>query len=69
LPSGKEYQPLCKLVEFVLREQMAFDLELELKKEEVPSMCLTRDSQLSLGWSSFLDAKNSDCKVKIQVRQ
>ncbi|HIF9317226.1 TPA: type VI secretion system baseplate subunit TssG [Photobacterium damselae] len=69
LPSGKEYQPLCKLVEFVLREQMAFDLELELRKEEVPSMCLTRDSQLSLGWSSFLDAKNSDCKVKIQVRQ
>ncbi len=26
LPSGKEHQPLCKLVEFILREQMAYDV-------------------------------------------
>lgn len=32
LPSGQEYQPLITLVEFVLREQMAFDLELSPQK-------------------------------------
>ncbi len=69
LPSGKEYQPLCKLVEFILREQMAFDLALELKEEEVPSLTISRESTLSLGWSSFLGNVDKDRKVCIQVRQ
>ncbi len=69
LPSGKEYKPFCKLVEFILREQMAFDLELELKENEVPLLKLGKDSTLSLGWSSFLGQVDKDRKVCIQVRQ
>ncbi|PSV31885.1 type VI secretion system baseplate subunit TssG [Photobacterium sp. GB-27] len=69
LPSGKEYLPFCKLVEFILREQMAFDLELELKEDEVPSLQLIQGSTLSLGWSSFLGETNNNRKVCIQVRQ
>ncbi|MBC3618532.1 type VI secretion system baseplate subunit TssG [Vibrio metschnikovii] len=69
LPSGKEYQPLCKLVEFILREQMAYDLELTMDESEVPVMSLSRDSGVALGWSSFLGSDASDKNVLIQVRQ
>ncbi|CAH8190238.1 conserved hypothetical protein [Vibrio aestuarianus] len=69
LPSGKEYQPLCKLVEFILREQMAYDLELTMHESEVPTMSLSRDSGVALGWSSFLGQNLADKNVLIQVRQ
>ena len=69
LPSGKEYQSFCKLVEFILREQMAFDLELELKEDEVPLLNLGKNSTISLGWSSFLGQVDKDRNVCIQVRQ
>ncbi|WP_318466712.1 type VI secretion system baseplate subunit TssG [Photobacterium leiognathi] len=68
LPSGKEYEPFCKLVEFILRDQMAFDLELELNAEEVPLFKLRKESTLSLGWSSFLGEVDKDRNVCIQVR-
>lgn len=69
LPSGKEYQPLCKLVEFILREQMAYDLELTMRETEVPEMSLNRGNNVALGWTSFLGGDMSDKHVLIQVRQ
>nr|WP_237360758.1 type VI secretion system baseplate subunit TssG [Vibrio marisflavi] len=66
LPSGKEYEPFCKLVEFVLREQLAFDLELELK-EEASTQRSIGDSHVSLGWSTFLGEPKGKRKVQIQV--
>lgn len=68
LPLGREYLPLCKLVEFILREQMAYDLELVLKENEAPSMTLG-NGDVSLGWSSFLGESEHMKKVVIQVRQ
>ena len=67
LPVGKEYQPLCKLVEFILREQMAFDLELSMTDEETPALQLGQ--QVALGWTSFLGEDLQDKRVLIQVRQ
>ncbi|OOE32988.1 hypothetical protein BZG04_14400 [Salinivibrio kushneri] len=67
LPVGKEYQPLCKLVEFILREQMAFDIELSMTDEETPALQLGK--QVALGWTSFLGEDLQDKRVLIQVRQ
>ncbi|WP_392384711.1 type VI secretion system baseplate subunit TssG [Marinomonas primoryensis] len=74
LPLGREFLSLCKLVEFILREQMAYDLELTLKENEAPTMSLG-NGNVSLGWSSFLgESKHKlkqqrEKKVVIQVRQ
>jgi type VI secretion system protein ImpH len=70
LPLGSEFLPLCRLVEFILREQMAYDLELILDEKETSKMAMTLGSEgASLGWSSFLGESNDDRKVLIQVRQ
>ncbi|WP_367989975.1 type VI secretion system baseplate subunit TssG [Vibrio sp. NTOU-M3] len=69
LPSGKEFQPLCKLVEFILREQMAYDLELSMGENEVMEMRLDDAVKPALGWTSFLGQKLTDRRVLIQVRQ
>ncbi|MDD1780505.1 type VI secretion system baseplate subunit TssG [Enterovibrio sp. ZSDZ35] len=69
LPSGTEFLSLITLVEFILREQMAFDLELELVEGDVPAFQLGRDSSQSLGWSSFLGGATGPRNVTIQARQ
>ncbi|EPZ8239119.1 type VI secretion system baseplate subunit TssG [Vibrio fluvialis] len=69
LPSGKEHQPLCKLVEFILREQMAYDVELTMDEDEAPKLSLAADSGVALGWTSFLGDNAQDQHVLIQVRQ
>lgn len=69
LPSGKEYQPLCKLVEFILREQMAYDLELAMDEREAPLFCLDTRQNIALGWTSFLGQDAANKHVLIQVRQ
>ncbi|MGF1873278.1 type VI secretion system baseplate subunit TssG [Photobacterium indicum] len=69
LPSGKEYLPFCKLIEFILREQMAFDLEMELKQDEAPPMQLGGQKGFSLGWSSFMGDSDEKRRIRIQIRQ
>lgn len=76
LPSGKEYQPLMTLVEFILREQMAFDLELVIKEGETSPMQLSATNSASLGWYSFIGngsetrANGSQTRrIRIQIRQ
>jgi type VI secretion system protein ImpH len=68
LPSGKEYQPFCRLIEFILREQMAFDLDLELKHVEASALSLGGKNGFSLGWTSFMGSNNQNRKVRIQIR-
>ena len=68
LPKGKEFLPLCKLMEFIMRDQMSYDLELELKDNEAPSLVLGNDN-VSLGWSSFLGENQEKKRVVIQVRE
>lgn len=69
LPSGQEFEPLCKLVEFILREQMAYDLELTMDDNEAPDFVLGRSADIALGWTSFLGTSERDKSVLIQVRQ
>ncbi len=69
LPTGKEYLPLCKLVEFVLREQMAYDLELHLEDGATSSLILDKNREIPLGWSTFLGEERHMQSITIQVRQ
>ncbi|BDM64449.1 hypothetical protein NFHSH190041_19010 [Shewanella sp. NFH-SH190041] len=69
LPTGREHQPLLTLVQFILREQMAFDLELELNPDEAKPMQLNSSQPVSLGWSSFTGESQHNRCVRIQIRQ
>lgn len=69
LPSGQEFDPLCKLVELILREQMAYDLELTMDDNEAPDFVLGGADDIALGWTSFLGTNEKDKSVLIQVRQ
>lgn len=68
LPRGKEHLSLCKVVEFILREQMAYDLELELLPDETPSMQLGAEQGGRLGWTSFIGQTEGFRRVRIQIR-
>ncbi|MFO6422436.1 type VI secretion system baseplate subunit TssG [Motilimonas sp. KMU-193] len=68
LPSGIEYQPLCKLLEFVLREQLAWELELQLAEDQINPLQLNQTQPAQLGWSAFLGKVDPARKVVIQVR-
>ncbi|RTZ16411.1 type VI secretion system baseplate subunit TssG [Vibrio aquaticus] len=69
LPSGKEFSPLCKLIEVVLREQMAYDLELTMNRCDAPDFRLGMSGEGALGWTSFLNGQTQEHNVLIQVRQ
>lgn len=59
LPHGKDFQGLCGLVEFMLRDQFGYDFKLSLKMGEAYSVTLGKDCPGRLGWSSFLGEKCS----------
>lgn len=68
LPTGKEYHALCKLIEFVLREQLAYDLVLEFAPDQITPMQLGGQGSAWLGWSAFVGQVSPDRSVVIQVR-
>lgn len=54
LPSGAAFPQLCSLLACLLRDQLAYDLELELIPSAVPAFILDPDHGVHLGWTSFL---------------
>ncbi|RCK40938.1 hypothetical protein TH25_24340 [Thalassospira profundimaris] len=54
LPSGKDYARLKELVEFLLKDQLAYDIELNLQRNEVPAFKLGCPDTASLGWTTFI---------------
>lgn len=69
LPTGKEFKPLCSLIEVVLREQMAYDLELHWQEQAASTLNLDSQQETPLGWSTFLGKADTQQRVNIQVRQ
>ena len=66
LPDGRRYRALRDLVRFTLRDQLEFDVELTLQKQEVPDLTLANNNPCQLGWSSWLGNKpESDQSVII----
>jgi len=59
LPSGVDSQELRRLVRFYAPDQLSFDVELLLRKEEVPPLKLGSDLA-QLGWTSWLGKPRKD---------
>lgn len=59
LPGGFDSHRLYKLVRFYAPDQLSFDVELVLEKEEVPPFQLGSDS-VQLGWTSWLGKPQED---------
>lgn len=68
LPTGKNFVPLAMFVAFVLRDQLAWDLQLGLAPEQVGAMRLGDNKSALLGWTSFLGAPGEYPSVTIRVR-
>lgn len=68
LPDGEEHQPLKTLVSFVLREPLAYDLEVELLESEVKPMRLGDAGSCQLGWTTFVDPEGDEASTRRRVR-
>lgn len=70
LPHGRDYKALRGLTEFMLRDQLAYELQLGLLPREAEPLTLAPDCRSRLGWSSFLGSGGQDQMrdVTIQVR-
>ncbi|SDX68878.1 type VI secretion system baseplate subunit TssG [Marinobacter mobilis] len=69
LPNGRDHQRLVKLVEFCTRDQLAYDLELVMRNQDVRPMKLGQE--MRLGWNSFVepDKARETPAVRIQIRR
>ena len=68
LPDGRDHQALRTLMEFVLREPLAYDLELELLESEVTPMRLGEGSSCQLGWTTFVQPEANATARRRRVR-
>ncbi|MFC3284146.1 type VI secretion system baseplate subunit TssG [Litchfieldella rifensis] len=68
LPDGCEHASLETLVNFVLREPMAYDLELELLPSAVRPMRLGEAGSSQLGWTTFVNPESGSASRRRRVR-
>ena len=72
LPNGSAHQPLKSIIRFMVGVEFDFDVQLLLKKKQVPSSILTTRAQRRpmLGWTTFLKTrpfKADDEQVVLQM--
>jgi len=71
LPSGENFERLRKLIDFLLRDPAAYDLDLGLRQEEVPPFNLGRATGAHLGWTSFIAhtvvRRSSNVQIKARL--
>lgn len=53
LPNGDDYPRLIRLLEFVVREPLAWDLELHMRPQDIQPVALGQHGRL--GWTTFLN--------------
>ncbi|WP_069385199.1 type VI secretion system baseplate subunit TssG [Halomonas caseinilytica] len=68
LPDGRDHQALHTLMEFVLREPLAYDLELELLERDVKPMRLGEGGSCQLGWTTFVQPEVGTAAQRRRVR-
>ena len=54
LPTGRDYKRVKELVAFLIKDQLAWDLELNVEKREVPALELGVQHRSNLGWTTFI---------------
>ncbi|NOT49564.1 MAG: type VI secretion system baseplate subunit TssG [Acidobacteria bacterium] len=72
LPTGSAYKPLRSILKFMVGLEFDYDVQLLLKKQQVPSSILTTRAQRRpmLGWTTFLKTKPfkaDDEQVVLQI--
>lgn len=60
LPIGNAFEALKKYIDWFKPMGQSYDVQLILKKEEVPRCCLGGDKSIRLGWSTWLKSKPFD---------
>lgn len=68
LPHGPSFAALRGLAGFMLRDQLACDLRLGLRRGEAVPLTLERTSPCRLGWSSFLELPGSQESRNVVIR-
>lgn len=68
LPSGIHFAQLRALIDFLLRDGLAYDLELRLKQHQLTPFNLSRTQGAHLGWTSFIDDRQGTCSPVIRIR-
>lgn len=68
LPSGQYFEPLRRLIDFLLRDVMAYDIDLGLRQDDIPPFNLGRESGTHLGWTSFIGNQPQSTLVRIRGR-
>lgn len=68
LPHGAQFERLRALIDFLLRDGLAYDLELRLRRHALPSFCLHRHQGAYLGWTSFLDESRAETGPTVRFR-
>jgi type VI secretion system protein ImpH len=73
LPNGSAFKPAIKLTRFLAGQEFDFDLQLVLKREEVPGTVLTTRARRKpmLGWTTWLKTRPAaadDSQVALAVR-
>lgn len=69
LPSGEYFHALVSFVSFVLRDQLAWDLQLGFGQGQLSGLRLGEDPRTRLGWSTFLGEPPEDAFVTICVQE
>ena len=62
LPDGKNYESLRKIINYILRDQLDYDIELQLNKQDVPALSLSRHHQEKLGWTTWFGVNKQENK-------
>lgn len=68
LPNGDSFLPLTMFVAFILRDQFAWDLRLEMAPEQIGGMTLGDEHTSRIGWTSFVGQPEVCPGVTIKVR-
>lgn len=68
LPSGVNFGRLRALIDVLLRDGLAYDLELRLKRNVLTSFCLHPGQGAWLGWTSFIDDRHGVISPVVRFR-
>lgn len=69
LPGRPDYEALRDLMQFMLRDQLSYDIKLLLRAQDIPYLKMDADGEGRLGWSTWLgEPPEADESVLIHGR-
>jgi len=68
LPSGINFGRLRALINVLLRDGLAYDLELRFKREALTPFCLHPHQGAYLGWTSYIDDRHGLTQPAVRFR-